>query len=77
MHAKCTRETWEIKPFIDKLLPLIDSETFMIADEGEIPYCPYCGAPLATAFRLSRATKKRSGAFMTGSAARAGKALCP
>jgi NAD-dependent SIR2 family protein deacetylase len=49
--AGCTRETWEIKPYIDKLLPLIDSENFMISDESAIPYCPYCGAPLHTAFR--------------------------
>jgi NAD-dependent SIR2 family protein deacetylase len=49
--AGCTRETWEVKPYIDKLLPLIDPDTFMIADESAIPHCPHCGAPLATAFR--------------------------
>ncbi len=47
----CTRETWDIKPFIDRLLPLIDSETFMISDEAAIPSCPYCGAPLFAAVR--------------------------
>ncbi|NLL40127.1 MAG: NAD-dependent protein deacetylase of SIR2 family [Clostridiales bacterium] len=47
----CTKETWNIKPFIDKLLPLIDSETFMISDESAIPRCPYCGAPLFAAVR--------------------------
>jgi NAD-dependent SIR2 family protein deacetylase len=49
--GRCTRETWEIKPYIDKLLPLIDSEAFLISDESAIPYCPYCGSPLYTAFR--------------------------
>lgn len=47
----CTKETFDIKPFIDKLLPLIDSETFMISDESAIPRCPYCGAPLFAAVR--------------------------
>lgn len=49
--AGCTRETWEMKPYIDKLLPLIDPETFMISDKSAIPCCPYCGAPIHMAFR--------------------------
>lgn len=49
--AGCTRETWAVKPVIDRLLPLIDPATFTIADESAIPRCPSCGASLATAFR--------------------------
>ena len=49
--ARCTKETWDMKTYIDKLLPLIDPETFMVSDESAIPYCPYCGAPIYTAFR--------------------------
>jgi NAD-dependent SIR2 family protein deacetylase len=49
--AGCTRETWEVKPFLDRLLPLIDSETFMITDDSAIPRCPYCGAGLFAAVR--------------------------
>jgi O-acetyl-ADP-ribose deacetylase (regulator of RNase III) len=47
----CTRETFDIKPFIDRRLPLIDTESFMISDESAIPACPYCGAPLFAAVR--------------------------
>ena len=62
--ARCTRETWEIKPYIDKLLPLIDPETFMISDESAIPYCPYCGAPLYTAFRGFERLQGRGAALL-------------
>ncbi len=48
---RCTKEEWDIKPIIDRLLPLIDSETFMISDESAIPHCPHCGAPLFAAIR--------------------------
>ncbi|NLO47838.1 MAG: hypothetical protein GX111_05900 [Clostridiales bacterium] len=46
-----TGETWEIKPFIDRLLPLIDPETFLVSDESALPSCPYCGAGLFAAVR--------------------------
>jgi NAD-dependent SIR2 family protein deacetylase len=47
----CTNQTWEIKPFIDQLLPLIDPKTFMISDDSAIPRCPNCGSPLFAAVR--------------------------
>jgi hypothetical protein len=48
----------------------------MISDESAIPYCPYCGAPLYTAFRGFEGYKGRSSAFTTGSVAPAGRKLC-
>lgn len=47
----CTRETWDTKPFIDRILPCIDYEKLEVADPGVLPTCPYCGAPLFVAFR--------------------------
>ncbi|SHH98758.1 NAD-dependent protein deacetylase, SIR2 family [Sporobacter termitidis DSM 10068] len=72
----CTRETWEIKPHIDKLLPLIDPETFMISDESAIPYCPYCGAPLYTAFRAFEGYKAEQQRFYDWIGTTGGKKLC-
>ena len=74
--AGCTRETWEIKPYIDKLLPLIDSETFMISDESAIPYCPYCGAPLNLAFRAFEGYKEERQRYRDFVVSTAGKKLC-
>ncbi|NLM46759.1 MAG: Sir2 silent information regulator family NAD-dependent deacetylase [Firmicutes bacterium] len=74
--AGCTRETWEIKPYIDKLLPLIDPETFMIADENAIPRCPYCGAPLNLAFRAFEGYKKERQRYYDFVESTAGKKLC-
>jgi NAD-dependent SIR2 family protein deacetylase len=74
--ANCTRETWEIKPFIDKLLPLIDSKTFMISDESAIPYCPSCGAPLYTAFRAFQGYKDERRRYNDWIESTAGKTLC-
>lgn len=74
--ANCTRETWEIKPYIDKLLPLIDSETFMISDESAIPYCPYCGAPLYTAFRAFEGYKKEQERYVNWLESTNGFKLC-
>lgn len=74
--ARCTRETWEIKPYIDKLLPLIDSETFMISDESAIPYCPYCGAPLYTAFRAFEGYKNEERRYHDWIESAIGKTLC-
>ncbi|NLP37428.1 MAG: Sir2 silent information regulator family NAD-dependent deacetylase [Firmicutes bacterium] len=74
--GRCTRETWEIKPYLDKLLPLIDSETFMIADESAIPYCPYCGAPLATAFRAFEGYKEERQRYVDFVESTVGKKLC-
>ncbi len=74
--ANCTRETWEIKPFIDKLLPLIDPKTFMISDESAIPYCPNCGAPLYTAFRAFEGYKKEQERYVDWLESTNGKKLC-
>jgi NAD-dependent SIR2 family protein deacetylase len=74
--AKCTRETWEIKPCIDKLLPLIDPITFMISDESAIPYCPYCGAPLYTAFRAFEGYKNEQSRYIDWLESTNGKKLC-
>ena len=74
--GRCTRETWEIKPYIDKLLPLIDSETFMISDESAIPYCPYCGAPLYTAFRAFEGYKKKQERYIDWLESTNGNKLC-
>jgi NAD-dependent SIR2 family protein deacetylase len=74
--ARCTRETWEIKPYIDKLLPLIDPETFMISDESAIPYCPYCGAPLHTAFRAFEGYKQEEARYVDWLESTVGKKLC-
>lgn len=74
--AGCTRETWEIKPYIDKLLPLIDPETFMISDESAIPYCPSCGAPLYTAFRAFEGYKAEEQRFYDWIGSTGGKKFC-
>ena len=73
--AKCTRETWEIKPFIDKLLPLIDPETFTVP-ESAVPYCPYCGAPIYTAFRAFEGYKSEERRFYDWVGSTGGKKLC-
>jgi NAD-dependent SIR2 family protein deacetylase len=72
----CTRETWEIKPYMDKLLPLIDSETFMVSDESAIPYCPYCGAPLHTAFRAFEGYRNERRRYSDWIEGTIGKRLC-
>jgi NAD-dependent SIR2 family protein deacetylase len=74
--GRCTKETWEIKPYIDKLLPLIDSGTFMISDESAIPYCPYCGAPLYTAFRAFEGYKNEEQRYYDWIESTIGKTLC-
>jgi NAD-dependent SIR2 family protein deacetylase len=47
----CTPETWDTKPFIDRILAHIDYKTLQVADPAALPICPYCGAPLFVAFR--------------------------
>jgi NAD-dependent SIR2 family protein deacetylase len=74
--GRCTRETWEIKPYIDRLLPLIDPDTFMISDESAIPYCPYCGAPLHTAFRAFEGYKDEQARYVDWLESTNGKRLC-
>ena len=39
----CTTETWPTKPVIDKILPVIDQEAFVVTDPGLIPRCSRCG----------------------------------
>lgn len=74
--GRCTRETWAIKPYIDKLLPLIDSETFTIQDASAIPYCPYCGAPLYTAFRAFEGYTNEERRYYDWIEGTSGKKLC-
>ena len=45
-EAPCWRETWDIKPIIDRILPTIDPETQEITDPSVIPICPNCGGPV-------------------------------
>jgi NAD-dependent SIR2 family protein deacetylase len=47
----CTPETWDTKPFIDRILLHINYETLEVADPAALPTCPNCGAPLFVAFR--------------------------
>lgn len=72
----CTKETWEIKPFIDKLLPLIDPETFMISDESAIPTCPYCGAQLFAAVRDYEGYEEEKNRYIEWVESTIGKKLC-
>lgn len=74
--ARCTRQTWEIKPYIDKLLPLIDSETFEISDESAVPCCPNCGAPIYTAFRAFEGYEKEEERYVDWLERTDGKKLC-
>jgi NAD-dependent SIR2 family protein deacetylase len=39
----CTTETWPTKPVVDKILPVIDQESFIVTDPSLIPRCPRCG----------------------------------
>lgn len=39
----CTTETWSTKEVIDKILPNIDQENFVVKDSALIPRCPSCG----------------------------------
>lgn len=72
----CTKETWHIKPFIDKLLPLIDPETFMIKDESAIPACPYCGAPLFAAVRDYEEYEEEKNRYLDWVESTIGRKLC-
>jgi hypothetical protein len=47
----CTGETWDAKPFIDRVIANIDHETFSVSDPSAIPVCPNCGGPMTVAFR--------------------------
>lgn len=47
----CTPETWDTKPFVDRILAHIDYETLRVADPAALPTCPHCRAPLFVAFR--------------------------
>ncbi len=47
----CSPETWDTKPFIDRILDHIDYETLQVEDPAFLPTCPHCGAPLFVAFR--------------------------
>ncbi|NLV31516.1 MAG: NAD-dependent protein deacetylase of SIR2 family [Acidobacteria bacterium] len=74
--AGCTRETWAVEPVIDRLLPLIDPETFTISDESAIPRCPSCGASLATAFRSFDGYREERGRYEEWIEGTAGGRLC-
>jgi len=45
-ETPCWRETWDIRPIIDRILPTIDPETQEITDPSVIPTCPNCGGPV-------------------------------
>lgn len=74
--AGCTRETWAVKPVIDRLLPLIDPATFTIPDESAIPRCPSCGASLATAFRSFEGYREERRRYEEWIEGTAGGSLC-
>ena len=38
----CTPNTWPSKPWIDNLLPKVDRNTQLLADQ-DLPRCPNCG----------------------------------
>ena len=40
----CTPDTWPSKHWIDNLLPKVDCNTQMLADQ-DLPRCPNCGGP--------------------------------
>ena len=40
----CTPNTWPSKPWIDNLLPKVDRNTQLLADQ-DLPRCPNCGGP--------------------------------
>lgn len=39
----CTTETWPTKDVIDKIIPNIDQDEFIVKDSVLIPHCPRCG----------------------------------
>jgi len=43
---RCTEETWDAKPIIDKILPHIDPVTQEVNDPSCIPWCPRCGGDM-------------------------------
>jgi len=43
---RCTEETWDVKPIIDKILPQIDPVTQEVTDLSTIPACPNCGGEM-------------------------------
>lgn len=77
MCAKgCSDDVYDIKPIIDKLLPLIDPETFMISDESAIPHCPHCGAGLFAAVRNYPEYKDEKQRYYDWVESTIGKKLC-
>ncbi len=42
----CSQETWDIRPYLDKLLQSINPETQEISDRSCIPRCPSCGGEM-------------------------------
>ncbi len=43
---RCTEETWDAKPVIDKIIPVIDPQTQEVTDSSVIPTCPRCGGDM-------------------------------
>jgi NAD-dependent SIR2 family protein deacetylase len=72
---RCTKESWDIKPIIDRLLPLIDSETFMVPSSA-VPYCPHCGAPLFAAVRDFEGYEAERERYVDWLVSTNGKKLC-
>lgn len=50
----CCDELWDIKPYIDKIMPVIHPTEQYITDESCIPMCPNCGAPTYLNARIDR-----------------------
>ena len=43
---RCTEETWDVKPILDKILPHIDPANQEVTDLSCIPSCPRCGGDM-------------------------------
>lgn len=42
----CTHETWDSRPFLDRLLAHLDPVTHVITDPAAVPRCPNCGGAM-------------------------------
>jgi len=59
----CTTETWDTRPFIERILDHIDYDTLEVSDPAVLPTCPYCGAPLWVAFRACEEYPQQAAAY--------------
>ncbi len=42
----CCEEVWESRPYIDRLLPMVDLETGDLRNASAVPLCPHCGGDM-------------------------------